>query len=287
MISYFAVAIPGENFAVNGKQLNGWAYFEGALQGDTFWIRNLTNSVIGSGPPFVGTILGASKSDRWIVDGDQVSIAPKSNTRSDAIQQLQNSSFAMVRRSFGMGQPIELGSFVIGKDNAFKATVSLGPILTGKFEVAESGRPMRCQLTSSFEKGLAVEIEYSYEGRDALSMIPSSFIVSGKYKFVPGPKMEYKILKCDFGTNNIGANGYTPEQFRSAKLSNPLFARTLIFSNSAIYAASTNGSLQVVMPANRMEIGKRNKLLLAIAAFATTAIVFLLAYRGRRKVNVN
>ncbi len=286
MISYFAIAIPGENFAMNHKQLNGWAYFEGALQGDTFWIRNLTNSVVGSGPPFRGAILGASKTERWIVDGDQISKAPKTNTHVNAVQQYHDAALATLRRSFGFGQPIEQGSFVLDKDNTFRATTSLGPILTGKFEVTESGRPMRCQLSSSFEKGLAIEIAYSYDGRDERSMIPSSFIVSGKYKLMQGPKMEYKILQCDFGTNNIGANGYTPDQFRSATTFNPLLAQTFMFSNSTVYAVSTNGSLQVVMTANRVEISKRNKLLFVIAGLATTTIVFLLAYRGQGKIKV-
>src|ERR1700722_9496448 len=65
LISYFKVALPGDMYQINGKPGDGWVYYEGEIQGNTFWVRNCTNSIPGSGPAMPGCTVGTSSNDNW------------------------------------------------------------------------------------------------------------------------------------------------------------------------------------------------------------------------------
>jgi len=60
-VQYIKVALPSEMFTIEGQVQDGaWVYYEGSLQGHTFWMRNCTNSLPGSGPCLPGTMVGKS-----------------------------------------------------------------------------------------------------------------------------------------------------------------------------------------------------------------------------------
>jgi hypothetical protein len=238
-VHYIKVAIPGEMYSINGK---GWVYYEGSFQGETFWIKNCTNSIPGSGPALPGYTVGASSNENWCarLDG-YVAKSPKVGKTQEPTDQAVLNSLLMVRSAF-TPDSLKIGSLIVAEDNSFKALSVYGDTLVGRFDVFENGRPKRCEFTSSAYPKVSFVVIYDYTGRDDNSTIPSTVTHSVNISPIHVIRRKYQILDCQFGKDSIPNGGFTPNP-GDPKLIMPLYRNPVIFSNSGIYQKQPDGTV--------------------------------------------
>jgi len=248
-IHYIKVAVPGDLYVISGKEGKGWVYYEGAFQGDTFWIRNCTNSIPGSGPMTPGNTMGASYSENWYGKPDgYVAKSPKAGKSQEPTDKLVGDALKMIRQAFGLGLVIKPGSLRVSEDNSFTALSDDVGTITGRFVVSEDGRAQKCTYTMSlFPKASAV-VNFEYSDTKTNSTLPSSFTC--KTQVTPlNPLMvgkeTYQIIDCQFGKDTVPDGGFTQKTAYPEVHLPPesIYNNQMVFSNGDSYQQAPDGTL--------------------------------------------
>jgi hypothetical protein len=283
-IRYIKVAVPGELYQIHGKTGKGWVFYEGAFQGDTFWIKNCTNSIPGSGPALPGMIVGASSNENWYARPDgYIAKSPKTVASQEPTDKLVANTLLMVRSAMGLGMPIKLGSLELTNDNGFTAELNDGSKIKGTFVVSQNGRPLKCNFVSENFPKVPIAIQYDYAGRESDSTIPSSFVMRAEFDKSHVEMYEFRILDCVFG-KDIPSAGFSPETAFSGTNVAPDSVwnhSEIIFSNSASYQQLPNGKIILVEKSTRL-LESHKYLLIALFVCVNAVLLFWLTARARR-----
>jgi hypothetical protein len=279
-VRYIKVAIPGDMYSINGKDGVGWVYYDGCFQGDTFWIRNCTNSIPGSGPMRPGCTVGVSSNENWYVRADgYTAISPITATSEEPPDKLVSNALVMMRSVYGLGM-LKIGSLHVEEDNSFKAMTTDGHSLVGRFDVSEDGRPRRCEFTSSAYPKNPFLVAYSYSDGEGSLNVPSTIVQTVSISAFQTLHRTFHILDCQFGENVIPKGGYTANR-GSPALIMPLYRNPIVFSNFGMYQKQPNGTIATLIQPSLFKAHKLIGWLLFIPM--NVVLLFWLIVRARKQ----
>lgn len=283
---YIQVEVPGQMIQYNGELLDTPIYYEGSMQGETFWLKSMEHNNEGASP---GRIVGQSTNEHWMVrPGGHLAKSPRdpSMYETDAVLQKLKAVYYIYLSAVGPGMPLEPGSVSVDEANRFEAKNVHGGTLSGQFQVDESGRPVRCVYSLSSEKDHQFVVEYDFSGRASDSVIPASYVMKGIAGAKVVASMEFRIPEYEVGTLALPEGGFHGEKFLEGIEKTSPFAGTMLFSNTAIYSVLADGTLETVkapeVSSSSGTTGVRPFLIIAAVIIPLLAIYLFSVYRRQR-----
>lgn len=252
-IRYFKIGFSNV-FRANQKPIPGWIYYEGSIQPNTFWIRNCTNSPMEPAILMPGWVVGHSDAGNWSYSNDRVSISPKNSTPSPLDARVQQ-VVSIARQAFGLGVATVPGSFKLFGNNDFEAEAQTGGMIAGHFDVADDGRPMRCEYSGKSWPKLKATLIFGYKELNESNCFPSKIT----YQVVNSSSTktqieEYELVAMEFGAVPLAQEGYTIYSLTNLPGINlkidELMGGPLIFNGDTISKKAKDGKLVPVRHAS-------------------------------------
>ena len=185
-------------YAINGAIIpNKTVFYELAIQTNTFYILNCTNSLAGSGPVFPGSIGGASKQRYWVLEPGNRAFSPKT-LPDEAPRQSAEGALGIARRAFGLGVNVAPGTFELTDSNTFSATTVEGGKLKGHFVGFNGDLPTGAEYKIDMVPNSIIRIHYDYS-QEVHPRIPSASTFELIQNGSAVQNIVYRILTCEFG----------------------------------------------------------------------------------------
>ena len=291
-IRYFKVGLPGNIFIVDGKPLNGWVYYEGAIQKDTFWIRNCTNSIAAAAIIMPGWLVGMSRNERWSYSDQMVAISPRGSKVESALDKRTDQVFGMVRQALGLGAATMPGSFHFFEGNRFAAKTADGNILKGHFNVSPEGYPLRCEYGGPDWAGMSAVVTYDYDDSERTNCLPSRYSVKTYSLSRKVDEAEYQIVECILGDSVLPEDGFTLESLTNMGGINLTMKNVVgitVHRDGAMFQMGTNGELKRLGQGNVSQADRfQNRRLLILCGICVTMLpISWFIARAMRSANNN
>jgi len=293
-IRYFQIGFSNV-FRANQKSIPGWVYYEGAIQNDTFWIRNCTNSAPEPAIMLPGWLAGMSHSNYWIYSNDKETISPRDGSVTTPVEERAKQAVAMVRQGLGLGVQVLPGSLKTDSDNSFRAKVIRGTnstSISGRFEVLPDGRPSRCEYKSDDWPNARIAVSYVYSERNTNNCLPAAVQVEAFNLLQQIDRVEYRIISCDLGAAQLSDSGYVIDSLTNLGGIN-LRVRdllgTVVFRDGAIYNMDKAGKQTLVSsnweaPPQNFRIRGRHTFI-ALLGLSTLPLLWFIARHYRSVSN--
>jgi hypothetical protein len=292
-VQYIKVALPSEMFTIEGQVQDGaWVYYEGSLQGHTFWMRNCTNSLPGSGPCLPGTMVGKSLENFWHFEPSSrdydthIAVSPIESTGREPPEIIALATLKNVNCACGFGMPIVPGSLVVNPDHSFRAiAASNGGKMTGRFILTKDDRAEGCKIAISTAPDLRRIIHYEYGLSGNASNIPVRSIVSLFRGDTLISQREFRVLACELGALSLPETGFTPQSVSPIidELIRPnKFYNTVMFSNGTASQVSHRNGIKLLRDASEVIVALRRYRLRVCLGLSVLLAPLLLLWLVRR-----
>jgi hypothetical protein len=282
-VRYFKVGLLGNLFIVNDKPIEGWVYYEGGIQDDTFWIRNCADSPTNSGQILPGWITGMSHKEYWVYRDEAVGLSIRNSKTPSPLDTRAEAALMFVRKALGIGAAIEPGSFQVDSNNDFVARIKDEKI-KGHFEVAANGFPTRCEYFGEspylLKLNAKVSVRYVYAANSDFFTTLTATIHKGP---VEVEKTEYRVIACEFGTSALPAEGYSVDymtNFGGVNLRVRDLVGVTVITNGVMYKKAPNGKMTVInndVKVMQVQTRRRHGVILIVMSITMILPIWLVA----------
>lgn len=273
-------------FRLNGKMISFPVEFEAAIQGDTFYVKQLTDLRNPTSPPGSARIeiWGASRTDFWAMQGLNVTLADKDLSVSGtntAPQILAEGSRRFLENFLSLGiDGLKRDTLHWTSPWDFRADGRHpGSKIEGRLLSADDGRLRGLVYTYEHpgEAAITCRVFYAYLKTNLPSWMPSRIVREldlggGKVNMITN-----EILECILGPEDLPAEGYTPGRFLPSTPWTNL--AVMVFSNHVGWLHHGGRVIQTVLPSELPKIHPSQHKWVRLGFFVVVAVGAFLCIR--------
>lgn len=251
-IKMIVFGVSGENYRMikDGKDLGhpkGTVMYEAGLQGESFYLKMLTNAPFAHPGVVNGTVYGRSRDKFWKLMPNNVDIYfadtdPSANTNGPNAMLGEVQHYRdLLTRALQLGiEHLVPGTLQWLDQTVFTADSAYGN-LNGRITTEDDGLPMSIQFTYEKLPGVARQVVYRYSGaKFPPHEIVGTIVAEGKTIRLATSTIEELIV----GSEAPDFRGYLPTDFRSTDKDLPI--NLLYYTNNINHQVNPDGTLTPV-----------------------------------------
>ncbi len=264
------------HYRVNGKPIAFPVEYEAAVQGDTFYIRRVTDLNNPTSPPSA-QVVGASRSDYWIVDGLTVVLADQEDAVSGQnvppkVEARGNLRFLHDVLSLGL-DGLERDTLEWKENQRFLGQSRNRGYIRGEL-IMNDDRVSGLIYIYDSAPGMTCRVDYAYLRDDLPYWLPSRVVRTLYFNDGSSHATTNEILECVLGVEQLPVEGYTPARFVGDVAFTNL--SIMVFSNGVGYLHRGGQVIRTVLPSEAWKVHPSQHKWIRLGFFLMVASVMLI-----------